>query len=43
MFVAKKFPLTRFLRDDAPTPMEDAMSKCAFQQFKLVLQIAPIL
>jgi hypothetical protein len=28
MFAAKARPLTRFLRDDAPTPMEDDASKC---------------
>jgi hypothetical protein len=43
MFVAKARPLTRFLRDDTPTPMEDAASKCAFKQFKSILQITPIL
>jgi hypothetical protein len=31
MFVAKTCPLTRFLREDAPTPMEDEASKWAFE------------
>jgi len=34
MFVAKTRPLTRFMREDAPTPMEDEASKCAFKQLK---------
>jgi len=38
MFVAKTRPLTRFLREDARTPMEDETSKCAFEQFKSNLQ-----
>ncbi len=43
MFVAKARPLTRFLREDAPALMEDKVSKRAFEQLKLVLQVAPIL
>ncbi len=43
MFVAKARPLTRFLREDAPAPMEDEASKRAFEQLKLALQITPIL
>jgi hypothetical protein len=31
MFAAKAHPLTRFMCDDAPTPMEDEVSKCAFE------------
>jgi hypothetical protein len=42
MFVAKECPLTRFLQEDAPTPMEDEMSKHAFEQLKLA-QPTPIL
>jgi len=30
------------LQEDTPTPMEDEMSKHAFEQFKLILQVAPI-
>jgi hypothetical protein len=40
MFVAKARPLTRFLRDDPPTPMEDEVSKCAFKQLKSAFQVA---
>jgi hypothetical protein len=43
MFAAKARLLTRFLCDDAPTPMEDEASKCEFEQLKLVLRVAPIL
>jgi hypothetical protein len=43
MFVAKTRPLTRFLREDAPAPMEDGVSKRAFEQLKSTLQVAPIL
>jgi hypothetical protein len=43
MFVTKARPLTQFLREDAPTPMEDEASRRAFDQLKLALQIAPIL
>jgi hypothetical protein len=43
MFAAKACPLTRFLREDAPTPVEDEMSRQAFEQLKLALQVAPIL
>jgi len=31
MFVAKTRPLTRFLRKDTPTLMEDEAFKCAFK------------
>jgi hypothetical protein len=31
MFAAKARPLTRFLREDAPTPMEDEVSRWAFE------------
>jgi hypothetical protein len=34
MFVVKARPLTRFLHEDAPTPMEDEATKRAFEQFK---------
>jgi len=43
MFVAKARPLTRFLHEDAPAPMEDKVSKQAFEQLKSTLQVAPIL
>ncbi len=43
MFATKARPLTWFLRDDAPIPMEDEASKCEFEQFKLAFQIALIL
>jgi hypothetical protein len=42
MFAAKTRPLTRFLREDAPAPMEDEVSKRAFEKLKSTLQIAPI-
>jgi hypothetical protein len=31
MFEARARPLTRFLHEDAPTPMEDEASKRAFE------------
>jgi hypothetical protein len=34
MFVAKTRPLTRFLREDALAPMEDEVSRRAFEQLK---------
>jgi len=43
MFVAKTRPLTRFLREDALAPMEDEVSRRAFEQLKSALQVAPIL
>jgi len=43
MFAAKAHPLTQFLREDAPTPMEDEVSRQAFEQLKSALQVAPIL
>jgi hypothetical protein len=43
MFVTKTCPLTRFLHEDAPTLMEDEVSRQAFEQLKSALQIAPIL
>jgi hypothetical protein len=43
MFVAKTRLLTQFLREDAPTPMEDEVSRQAFEQLKSALQVAPIL
>jgi hypothetical protein len=43
MFVAKTRPLTRFLHEDAPAPMEDEVLKRTFEQLKSVLQVAPIL
>ncbi len=43
MFAAKARPLTRFLREDAPAPTEDEVSKRAFEQLKSALQLAPIL
>jgi hypothetical protein len=42
-FAAKTRPLTRFLHEDVPTPMEDRASRRAFEQLKLVFQVAPIL
>jgi hypothetical protein len=43
MFVVKTHPLTQFLREDAPTPMEDEASRRAFEQLKSTLQVALIL
>ncbi len=43
MFATKARPLTRFLREDAPAPMEDKVSRRPFEQLKLALQVAPIL
>jgi hypothetical protein len=43
MFATKARPLTRFLSEDAPAPMEDEVSRWAFKQLKSTLQIAPIL
>jgi hypothetical protein len=43
MFAAKARPLTRFLREDAPAPTEDEVSRRAFEQLKSALQVAPIL
>jgi hypothetical protein len=43
MFAAKTRPLTRFLREDAPAPMEDEVSRRAFEQLKSALQVALIL
>jgi hypothetical protein len=43
MFAAKARLLTRFLREDAPALMEDEVSRQAFEQLKLTLQVAPIL
>jgi len=42
MFVAKTCLVTQFLRENAPTPIEDEVSKCAFKQVKLALQATPI-
>jgi hypothetical protein len=43
MFVVKARPFTRFLHEDALTPMEDEASRQAFEQFKSALQVVPIL
>jgi len=43
MFGAKARPLTRFLREDAPAPMEDEVPRGAFEQVKSIFQVAPIL
>jgi len=43
MFATKTHLLTRFLHEDAPTPMEDEASKCAFKQLKSILQATLIL
>jgi hypothetical protein len=43
MFAAKAHPLTRFLQEDAPTPMEDETSKHAFEQFKSTFQATSII
>ncbi len=43
MFIIKTCPLTQFLQENAHKPMEDETSKHAFKDFKLVLQVAPIL
>jgi hypothetical protein len=42
MFVAKTCLLTQFLRESAPTPMEDEVSKLAFKQLESTFQVAPI-
>ncbi len=42
MFVAKARPLTRFLHEDTPAPMEDEVSRWAFEQLKSALQVALI-
>jgi hypothetical protein len=42
MFMTKTCPLTRFMHESAPTPMEDEVSKRAFEQLKLSIQVAPI-
>jgi len=42
MFVAKARPLTQFLHEDAPALMEDEVSRRAFEQLKLVIQVTPI-
>ncbi len=42
MFAAKARPLKRFLHEDAPAPMEEEVSRWAFEQLKSALQIAPI-
>jgi len=42
MFAAKTHPLTQFLCENALTPMEDEVSRRAFEQLKLVLQVVPI-
>jgi hypothetical protein len=42
MFVEKTCPLTRFMHEDTPTPMEDEVSQCTFTQLKSALQIAPM-
>jgi len=43
MFATKACPLTRFLHEDAPAPMEDKVSRWAFEQLKSAFQITPIL
>ncbi len=43
MFTTKARPLTRFLCEDAPALLEDEVSRRAFEQLKLALQVAPIL
>ncbi len=43
MFATKTRPLTRFLQEDAPTPMKDEVSERAFEQLKSALQTTPIL
>jgi hypothetical protein len=43
MFATKARPLTRFLREDAPTPMEDKVLRQAFEQLKSTLQVVLIL
>jgi len=43
MFVAKARPLTRFLCEDALAPMEDEVSKHAFEQLKSALHVTLIL
>jgi len=43
MFAVKTRPLTRFLQEDAPTPMKDEVSEHAFQQLKSTFQTTLIL
>jgi hypothetical protein len=42
MFAAKAHPLTRFLHEDAPAPMEDEVLRRIFEQLKSALQVALI-
>jgi hypothetical protein len=42
MFATKARPLTRIMREDALAPMEDEVSRQAFEQLKSALQVAPI-
>jgi len=41
--MVKACPLTHFLKKGAFAPMEDETLKYAFEQFKSILQVAPIL
>jgi hypothetical protein len=43
MFMVKARPLTQFLEKGAFAPMEDETLKYVFEQFKSILQVAPIL
>ncbi len=43
MFATKACPLTQFLREDAPAPMEDKALKWTFKQLTLVFQVVPML
>jgi len=43
MFMVKARPLKQFLQKGAFTPMEDETLKYAFEQFKSIFQVAPIL
>jgi hypothetical protein len=43
MFMVKARPLTQFLEKGAFAPMEDETLKYAFELFKSILQVTPIL
>jgi hypothetical protein len=42
MFATKARPLTQFLRENAHASVEDKVSRRAFEQLNLALQVAPI-
>jgi len=43
MFATKACPLTQFLREDAPAPMEDKALRRTFEQLTLAFQVVPML